>query len=179
MPRGFQLAATLLSDDDQAREFFDRRLPEMGIVPVLLHIENSGDRSVIVRRERIELVLPDEDASRRTPLIPREVIREQCYSHGRAAWGLPLIVPFVVVYRQVSNFNFALTEDYLAKSLKDFVRVTPRDEPFTRVLYFRVPKSLQGYLERGCSLRVPLEVEALDGPTPRPGGSVTFSIGLE
>lgn len=176
---GFQLAATLLSEPDRAAEYFYGSLPDSGVIPVLLHIENGGSRAVVLNREAMELVLPDEDATRCVAMDPRQVIRQQRASPSQAMWGLPLIVPFFILNRQIWNFNFDLTADYLAKSLKQVVRVTPEDEPFTRVLFFQVPQSKQQFLKRSCSLRIPIEIEALSGPDAKPGGSEDFSIGLE
>ncbi|MEM7261147.1 MAG: hypothetical protein AAF488_04090 [Planctomycetota bacterium] len=177
-PRGFLVAATLVDDSEEAREFFHHDLPAQGVVPVILHLENRGEATVRIHRDAIRLVLEDESGTALKPVSPRAMIRESQVSGWSSTWLLPLIVPYVAARERVATFNFEVARDYRRKALPDFLRIVPGDPPFSRVVFFRVsPKHLTS-LERPSSLDVPVEIEADRSASGEIGKNALISVGM-
>lgn len=178
-PRGFMVAATLVASSEEARELFHHDLPESGVVPVILHLENRGEHTVRIHRDTVRLVLEDEHGTRLLPLAPRTLIRNSQLSAWRAFIWLPLIIPYLIDHERVANFNFEVARDYRQKSLPSFLRIAPDDNPFSRVLFFKVSEEEREYLLRPTSLDVPVEIESNPGAeTTTIGRGALISVGM-
>ena len=174
---GLILAGTLLDNVTLSKTFFFHPLPERGVVPVILHLENSGSNTVTVKRESIRLLL--ENGTRLEPLDSEEVIRESRLAMHRAYLGLPLIAPYFISRQQISEFNFGLASDYRRKALPAFLRMVPEDLPSARVVFFRLEQENLAGL-RSPILEVTVEVEARDqSGSMKPGRGVSFLLALD
>ena len=174
---GMVLAADLVHEPAVTRAYFFRPLHDRGIVPVVLHLENQGKRSILFRREAICMQL--ENGTRFSPLDPEEVIANCRVSSGWAYLGIPLVFPYVIAKPRIDQFNFDLDRDYRQKSLPPFLRIAPEDSPTARVIFFRLPDDALRALHRSPVIEVPAEVEALgEGKTHEPGENVQFHLSL-
>ena len=175
---GLVLAATLVDDDDRARELFFHALPSENVVPVVLHIENEGENTMTFRLENVRLVL--EDGAEIPAADTSEIIRDAQQSLTTAYLGLPLVVPYFLTKREVDEFNFELTRDYREKALPEFLRYTAQDPPSSRVLFFRVEDSQFAAMGRSPVLQVPVDFEShrsAGGVTP--GKREYFHLALD
>ena len=174
---GVVLAADLVADAERTRALFYRILQDQGIVPVVLHLQNKGDRTLVLHRERICVRLENGEVF--TPIDPGEVI---AVSRTRRAWsyiGLPLVLPYLYIDDQIAAFNFELDQDYRDKSLPNYLRVAPGDRPTSRALFFRMSAESIQQLHRSPAIEVPGEVEALTtGERREPGEDVRFLLSL-
>lgn len=180
---GFVMSADLLSGqcETAAHLYFD--LQERGIYPVVIHIENNGDRTAILRRESMLLRL-EGAADALLPLDPDDVVAEVRTSPAAALIGLPLIVPYLVGRQEIAEFNFELESDYRGKSFPSYLRLAPGDANCARVIFFRIPEELSDRLQRTPVLEVQAEVEAVrnagaaTGSDTKAGKNVRFLLSL-
>ncbi|MFN0059171.1 MAG: hypothetical protein ACKVX7_11985 [Planctomycetota bacterium] len=183
--QGLVLAASLVRDGLEARTLFGSDLAKLDIVPVVLHLENRGVRTVVMRRAPFRLVL--DDGSKLEPLEPSLVVEEVLPNPNRAYWVLPLILPYWTVKERIAEHEFLLREDYRQKSLPDYLRIGEGDVASSRALYFRVPASQRHLLDRTPVLETPVEFEAQlanEGATQsglragglKPGAEERFSL---
>jgi len=101
---------------------FGRSAEDEGVLPIRIEIENARDDDVRVDLATSSLTRADGST---VELLPMADIRERLsYSHARALWGLPLVVPVFILWARVTDANDALAErlDELASSR----RVAPR-----------------------------------------------------
>ena len=170
------MAAELLNEDEVRAKFYED-LSGRGIVPIVLHIQNQGKRSLTLRRDDVKLRL--ESGAEFSPVTPDVVIAECRARIGWGYLGLPLVVPYTVVRGNVASFNFELDQDYRQKSLDSFLRVVPGDPPKARALFFRLDPEDMKLLSRSPSLEVPANVEALSEQDKiEPGQSVSYLLSL-
>ena len=147
-------------------------------MPVVLHMENTGLHSVVLKRVDVQLLL--EDGTELHPMDASEVIAEAQISMRSAYLGIPLIVPYLLSRREIREFNFELARDYRHKAFPAFLRVTPEDVPSARVFFFRVEKGLFRLLSRSPVLKIPVELEALkEGGHVESGRSLRFRLALD
>jgi len=182
---GLVLAATLVKNSTESREYFFHSWPEKGVLPVILHLENQGPSPVTLNRNQVSLVVPGQHVAL-SPVDPRSIVREGQRGLASAYWGLPLILPYFLQRQQIESFNFALAEDYIRKALPSSLRTLPEDPPLARVLFFRIDRDQRDALERKPSLEVVVDVEsppqrsgAGQTGTPGIGGQATLLVGMD
>ncbi|MEM7166216.1 MAG: hypothetical protein AAF581_12170 [Planctomycetota bacterium] len=175
---GFVLSADLLSRPSETAAHLFFELQERDLYPVVLHVENSGSRTAILRREAMVLRLEGVETALK-PLDPDAVIDEVRTSPVMAYVGLPLIVPYLVGRQEIAEFNFAMESDYRTKSFPRYLRVAPGDADSARVIFFRIPSDIVDKLERSPVLEVQAEIESIqsDAGTVR-GKNVQFLLSL-
>lgn len=172
---GVVLAAELMSDEAECRAFFHETLIRDRIVPVVVHVENVEERTVVLRRERFALQLEGEpDAV--SPIAPTAVVSRYRRGLGLGYLGLPLVAPYLRLRQEIARFNFELERDFRAKGFPNYLRVEPGDPPTAHVLFFDVSEQALTKLARSPVLEVHAEIEGEDG---RLGKDVRFRLSLE
>lgn len=171
---GILLSADLVARPADSRALFHRSLPEQGVVPVVVRIENLGERTIVFRRERFTLRVEGEPEAL-VPLAPEDVAASVSRSPGAAWIGLPLIVPFLVARQEIAEFNFTLDQDYRRKGFPAYLRFAPGDTPRARVLFFRTAPRAFAKLDRSPVLEVHAEIE---GEAGQAGKDVRYLMSL-
>jgi hypothetical protein len=119
--------------------YFGPGFRDSGILPVLLSMENRGQRSFDLRRSDLHLVL--ENGERFDPIAPGEVLERSRRSYTGAILLAPLIVPPFLVARDVREHNFELARALSVESLSSRIRIEPGDPPASRAVFYRDPEA--------------------------------------
>lgn len=174
---GVILAADLFDQEAETRARFFHSLRNRNIVAVVLHLENAGNRTMVLRRDRISLRVEGEPEPLQT-LDPELVVAECRRSNALSYLGLPLVAPYLVARQEIAQFNFELDRDYRSKSLPAYLRFAPGDPPGARALFFRADDGTFDKLRRSPVLEIHAEVEAGTGNASQPGQDVHYLLSL-
>lgn len=141
--RGLTVAATVLTEPREVRRHYGPELWSAGYFPVLVRLENRGDTTFEVERDRFEIWLEghgDDEVPLR-PVPPNRVIEGTRRSTAASWLLLPLLVfPALWARESIDEYNFLRESDLVAKSLATYHRIEPGDPQVDGTLFFARPE---------------------------------------
>ena len=169
----FVVASELLLEDSAARHQFGPELRADDYFPVILYIENRGERILELQRSAVEVVL--ESGKRFQPVSPLVVLGRIERSYAPAYLLAPLIVPPFYVHRSIREYNHDMASNFLNKSFPESLRVEPGDPP-KRFAFFYHDKELPDSEPSFASSVLEVQVE-VQGTPPKGVARASAFIG--
>jgi hypothetical protein len=134
---GLAVAAEIVVDPVNAEHHFGPDFWHEGFFAAYVSFENRGSASFEIERKDFAVIL--ESGGRFAPIAPRQVFDDlrRAPFNGLTALLSPLVIPALLEYRSVEEYNFGLARGLDLKSFPTSVRLEPGDPPLCRALYFR------------------------------------------
>jgi len=154
---GLTVAAEILVDPVAAEYQFGPELRRAGYLPLLIFVENRGPNSFELDRSDLVIVL--ESGESFTAVPPREVLQDIRRSTLPALLLAPLILPPMILYRQIEDYNLDMARNLDTKAFRSGLRVEEGDKPLVRVAFFRDPTQRLQREYGSAVLRMMVEVE--------------------
>lgn len=170
-----RLGAELLIDPLSLEHHFGAEFKETDYYPIFIYLENRGPSSFEIHRKKFNLVL--ENGEKLEPASPEAVYSVIRRSTAPAFFLAPLIVPTIIILRNIHEYNFEMARTLYQKAFPSSLRFEEKDPPLSRAIFFRDPNG-KAHKREDFQSSVLQAVVEIEGSRPAQAG-MDIDVGIE